>query len=228
MSPTRVIAAFSVIGLAAGLVWYFQHDPPSPPAGPPASEGPQEQQRLESPYLPVPDQDTRQGPTKDTLAGRAGYDTGIPNDPRVRHTDDGRHVFLECIGMAKRLHAAGETSEQDLELLSGVLSFYRASFDENPVAADNQSVMAALMGDNPRSLVFFPGEHPSLNEQNELTDRWGEPYYFHPLSGKQMEIISTGPDRKLGTDDDLIHTQRDQEQFFRGFTDAPPDPTEDE
>lgn len=121
-----------------------------------------------------------------------------------------------------------ESSEQVLEKLSEVLSFHRMAFEENPVAADNASVMAALMGDNPKSLVFFPEKHASLNAQGELMDRWGTPYYFHALSGKQMEIVSPGPDKKLGNDDDLIHTQRNGDDFFRGYTEPPPDPTGEE
>lgn len=168
-----------------------------------------------------------QGPVADTVDGRAPYDTGIENDGRVIHTEDGKHVFIEAIGIANEMTAPDVGPEQSMEKFGEVLSFYRMNFEENPVASDNQSVMASLMGANPRGLVFFPQDHPSLNGDRELVDRWGTPYYFHALSGKLMEVVSPGPDRKLGNDDDLIHTQRDSDDFFSGFTEPPPDPAEE-
>ena len=44
----------------------------------------------------------------------------------------------------------------------------------------------------------------SRNERGELTDAWGTPYFFHQLSGTEMEIHSAGPDRRMFTGDDLI------------------------
>ena len=34
--------------------------------------------------------------------------------------------------------------------------------------------------------------------------RWNTPYFFHQISGKQMEIHSAGPDRVRGTADDVV------------------------
>lgn len=179
------------------------------------------------PSLGAPAATTPRGPVEHTTGDRKPYDTGIPDDPRVRHTETGRHVFIESIGVARAMAGPEDETEQDLERVETILSFYRMAFDENPVAADNASVMAALMGENPKSLVFFPEDHPSLNAQGELTDRWGTPYYFHALSGTKMEIVSPGPDRKLGNADDLIHTQRNPDDFFRGYTEPPPEPDEE-
>jgi len=173
--------------------------------------------------LPVPEPAPPQGPVTDTVEGRTPYDTGIRNDPRVKTREDGKRVFIESVGIANEMKDPEASPEQAMERLGEVLSFYRMAFEENPVAADNQSVMASLMGENPRGLVFFPEDHPELNSERELLDPWGTPYYFHALSGKQMEIVSTGPDLKLGSDDDLIHTQRDEEDFFKGFTEPPPE-----
>jgi hypothetical protein len=224
LSRRKVSLAVAVVIVAAGSLFFWernrdsQSDGESPlveealPSGPRANGGVQTSEPI-----------VRQGSEGETLDGRKPYDTGIRNDPRVQHTDEGNHVFLESIAIADGMGDVEESPEQDLEKLSNVLSFYRMAFEENPVAADNASVMAALMGDNPKSLVFFSEKHPSLNAQGELMDRWGTPYYFHALSGKQMEIVSPGSDKLLGTDDDMIHTQRDGDQFFRGYTEAPPD-----
>jgi len=35
-------------------------------------------------------------------------------------------------------------------------------------------------------------------------DPWGTPYFFHQLSGKEMEIHSAGPDKMMWTADDLV------------------------
>jgi hypothetical protein len=38
-----------------------------------------------------------------------------------------------------------------------------------------------------------------------MIDRWGTPYFFHQISATSMEIHSAGPDRKMGTEDDIVH-----------------------
>lgn len=139
----------------------------------------------------------------------------------MTHTRDGKHIFNEAVEISRLMHGPEVSVEEDVSHLAEVLSFYRMVFKENPVAADNQSVMSALMGNNSRGIVVFPSDHPSLNSQGELMDRWGTPYYFHALSGVQMEVVSVGPDKKLGTRDDIIFTQRDESHFFRGITEEP-------
>ena len=173
------------------------------------------------------DSGVAQGHLSDTVVGRTPYDTGIRNDPRVQSREDGKRVFVEAVGIANEMNDPEGGPEFAMERLGEVLSFYRMVFDENPVASDNPSVMASLMGDNPRGLVFFPENHPALNADGELVDPWGGPYFFHALSGKQMEIVSTGPDRMLGSNDDLIHTQRDEQDFFKGMTEPAPEPEEE-
>jgi hypothetical protein len=164
------------------------------------------------------------GPIKDTRAGRKHYDIGVTVDRRVTHTDEGKHIFNEAVEISHKLEAPETSPEDDITNLNEVLAFYRMVFNENPVAGDNQSVMAALMGHNDRGIVVFPSDHPSLNARGELLDRWETPYYFHALSAKMMEIVSLGPDQKLGTNDDIIYTERDESDFFNGITDDPPEP----
>jgi hypothetical protein len=43
-----------------------------------------------------------------------------------------------------------------------------------------------------------------VNGDGELVDPWGTPYFFHQLSGTDMEIRSAGPDKTMWTDDDLM------------------------
>jgi hypothetical protein len=62
-----------------------------------------------------------------------------------------------------------------------------------------------LSGQNPKQANFIrPKAGMRLNDQGELLDPWGTPYFFHQLSGSQTEVRSAGPDRILYTLDDLV------------------------
>ncbi len=73
----------------------------------------------------------------------------------------------------------------------------------NPVGL-NEEITAALVGRNKKGVAVLPKNHPAISPKGELTDRWGSPYFFHALSGTQMEIRSSGPDRKRYTADDIL------------------------
>ena len=73
---------------------------------------------------------------------------------------------------------------------------------ENPVGT-NAEITKSLMGGNPINATFSP-EPPSLNAKGELIDPWGTPYFFHQISGDDMEIRSAGPDKIMGTSDDIV------------------------
>jgi len=85
-----------------------------------------------------------------------------------------------------------------------ILFFYRRMFHENPVG-QNEEITAALLGENKERVAFIPPDSPVIKD-GKLVDPWGTPYWFHPLSGQQMEIHSAGPDRELFTADDLPGT----------------------
>ena len=99
--------------------------------------------------------------------------------------------------------APPEVIRTELENLQVSFRDYRTVFGENPVGS-NAEITQALNGGNPRHLrVSFPSGS-SINDRNELCDRWGTPFFFHQLSAKQMEIHSAGPDRMMGTGDDVV------------------------
>lgn len=95
----------------------------------------------------------------------------------------------------------------DLRLLDSLLENFRTNFprDGNPVGT-NAEITAALTGANPLRLALLPRDHPAINQRGELCDRWGTPFFFHQLSGAQMEIRSAGPDGKFHTPDDTVLT----------------------
>jgi hypothetical protein len=90
-----------------------------------------------------------------------------------------------------------------LENLRVTLRQYGSALGENPVGT-NPEITAALQGSNPRHINFLRADGNRVNAKGELVDVWNTPYFFHQISGHEMEIRSAGPDRVLYTDDDLV------------------------
>ena len=85
-----------------------------------------------------------------------------------------------------------------------VMHNYNSTFGENPVGT-NPEITAALMGRNPKQVNFItPESGLRMNENGEMVDGYGTPFFFHQLSGKEMEIRSAGEDRKMWTFDDQV------------------------
>jgi hypothetical protein len=81
---------------------------------------------------------------------------------------------------------------------------YGEMFGGNPVGT-NPEITSQLSGDNPRHINFInPQPGARINANGELPDAWGTPYFFHQLSGTEMEVHSAGPDKIMWTDDDLV------------------------
>ena len=81
---------------------------------------------------------------------------------------------------------------------------YQSKFGGNPVGT-NLEITRALNGENSRQIRFLRMEDGMrVNSKGELIDTWGTPYFFHQLSGTEMEIHSAGPDKKMWTEDDLV------------------------
>jgi hypothetical protein len=90
-----------------------------------------------------------------------------------------------------------------MENLQTTFHQYAAMFGGNPVGT-NPEITRALQGENPKQINFLKADGNRVNGNGELVDPWGTPYFFHQLSGKQMEIRSAGPDGKMWTADDLV------------------------
>ena len=105
-----------------------------------------------------------------------------------------------------QLNSPQQTVQHDLKILRDLFIDYQITVKDpsgNP-AGTHEEIVAALQGRNRARLAFLPAQHPTLNNQGQLIDRWGTPYFFHALSGTRMEIRSAGPDRKMYTDDDAL------------------------
>ena len=104
---------------------------------------------------------------------------------------------------AKTFTPPDEEALRELDRVSLMIRDYRTLAGENPVGT-NAEIMAAMMGDNPKHATLGPPDGMKLNENGELLDRWGTPYFFHQISKDHMEIRSAGPDKILWTDDDPV------------------------
>ncbi|MBI5767662.1 MAG: hypothetical protein HZA93_07690 [Verrucomicrobia bacterium] len=111
---------------------------------------------------------------------------------------------LEISDLAKDLNAPAGDLPADLRILQACLENFRSNFprDGNPVGT-NAEITAALTGRNKLRYAVIPPNHPAINRDGELCDRWGTPFFFHAESGTRMTIRSAGPDKKLHTPDDV-------------------------
>ncbi|MEM7010255.1 MAG: hypothetical protein AAF585_02125 [Verrucomicrobiota bacterium] len=116
--------------------------------------------------------------------------------------------------LADELNADENSIEDDLEIVDSVFERYREEFGENPVGL-NEDMVARLTGANPKQIAFLPADHPSINAEGQLIDRWGTPFHFHQISGTHLEIISAGPDQQIWTGDDTVHNSADIEQLLQ-------------
>lgn len=121
-------------------------------------------------------------------------------DDRVTRYRDGTVDKNAAIALSRSLH---RPNAADLEAVAGILGEFRFIYEANPVGSENQEIILQLLGENPKKVVFIDPELPALNSSLELTDRWGSPFIFHPVSATQMGLRSKGPDGILWTEDDL-------------------------
>lgn len=81
---------------------------------------------------------------------------------------------------------------------------YNSRVGENPVGT-NPEITAELNGGNAKNIRFIKEDSGlRINGSGELVDYWGTPFFFHQISGNEMEIRSAGPDKKMWTDDDIV------------------------
>jgi hypothetical protein len=98
----------------------------------------------------------------------------------------------------------GLTPAAVLQNMRSAVLDYSSRLGGNPVG-NNREITAKLNGGNPKQIVFLKEEDGMrVNQRGELIDNWGTPFFFHQISGTEMEIRSAGPDRKMWTSDDLV------------------------
>jgi hypothetical protein len=109
--------------------------------------------------------------------------------------------------LADALNSPSTDIHADLRLVSSIIETFRSNFLQtgNP-AGSNSEITAALIGRNKLRLALIPADHPAINREGELCDRWGTPFFFHAESATRMEIRSAGPDKKMWSADDVTHS----------------------
>jgi len=127
--------------------------------------------------------------------------------PPVLPRKEPKEIVLlpEAAEIAGRLHASDTTAADDLEALELLVSIYRRSNGgANPPGGENDEIIRQLTGRNNTGFAVLPANHPAISPAGRLLDRWGTPYYFHPVSREVLGLRSAGPDGKLFTPDDIV------------------------
>lgn len=127
-------------------------------------------------------------PAPNAIAAAAGFKAAVTPPPSVAPMPEFTNFAASIV----------------LENMRTVFRNYSATFGGNPVGT-NPEITKALDGGNPKQIKFINAEDGlRINGNGELVDSWGTPFFFHQLSGTQMEIHSAGPDHIMWTADDLV------------------------
>lgn len=100
----------------------------------------------------------------------------------------------------------GGTQEEDFQLVEETLLTARTLIKDHShiPMADNRDFTAFLTGKNRDQLAWISPDHPAINQNGELTDRWGHPVFFHQESSESTSLRSAGPDGVMWNDDDIV------------------------
>lgn len=128
----------------------------------------------------------------------------LPGQPAMSAPSPTALSIDERPPLADALGAKQTRPEAEPKIVHEILNSYLRYFGGYPAGESNQQIMYALLGANREKLPFIPSDHPRINQQGELIDAWGTPFFFHQNSRTSMEVRSAGPDRLLYTDDDLV------------------------
>ena len=183
----RRLAAAAAILLALGIggVVVVQQSAPPGPTDP--------QSKAVSGRAPASPADAAPGAT----------DAGAPTADAAGVNADGVRVLPGAQETVEGFNDPSHSPERDLEIIAEALAQYRRVFGRNPPGGGNAEIVAGLLGGNAKKLAVIPPDLPAVNAAGEMTDRWGTPFHFHPVSGTVTEVVSAGPDRLLWTADDV-------------------------
>ena len=195
MSVTRGLTILLLAAAGAGLWLWVARRSEEVPATPLSAmnSGPAQAQRQAKPVVPRASTLAESNAAAGPLAGTGPGD--FPRMPLAPATP-----FL--LGTADTLPAMDPATV--LGNMRIAIQQYGSRFGGNPVGT-NPEITRALNGDNPKEVRFLSEESGlRINGRGELVDYWGTPFFFHQLSGTEMEIRSAGPDRIMWTADDLV------------------------
>ena len=190
MKKKAGVAAVLLV-IAVALCLFFSAKPPEPSGAAPSSQN--------------------------TTASRTGIS---PHSPPAQSNSPGSNlaepipsqVQMQTASLAAKAGQRVADSAPAMELGADVVlrnvrravHQYGEMFGGNPVGT-NPEITSQLTGNNPKHINFInPQPGARVNDMGELVDAWGTPYFFHQISGAEMEIHSAGPDKIMWTSDDLV------------------------
>ncbi len=200
MSAKRLLLVVVLIIIGAMVVFLKFKASPEPVAEQPAAPKPVEVEHLSPTRHP---QATPPPWQQVILPPPRREKPVVSRDPRLNHRDDGYNEHNAAIKVSSRLEVE-QTVIQDLQVVDQLFQSYQWAFGRVPVGSENRELTLQLLGKNPMHLIFIPHSHSKVSVTGELLDRWGSPYYFHPISGQEIGIRSLGPDGKLWSGDDVV------------------------
>jgi len=121
-------------------------------------------------------------------------------------TADSDEGAEEVSPLAAELNSSRFPPQHDVDTLHALLRQHlrRLGRREGLPIGNDSDLAAVLKGQNPMKYAALPKNHPVFGSNGRLLDRWGTPYFVHPVAEADFEIRSAGPDRKMFTPDDLI------------------------
>lgn len=152
------------------------------------------------------------GRAESTIAEKSEGSSATPKERKLapesarsaERLKDDLITVSEIAETARSLNAPDASAEDDLEIIHSLIEFFRKLNNGlNPGGGLNEEIVDQLRGRNAKRFAVIPPDLPCINSEGQLLDRWGTPYFFHPVSGKEMEIRSAGPDRRFWTSDDV-------------------------
>jgi hypothetical protein len=204
-----IFALMLALGAVVAWIWLARDGAPAgSPTAPEASHStvtPGNARTMEAPVAAVaPEPQTPALPPPTPVPQISSVAPGMP---MVRTTPAPSQPVVAALPADSRPPASRpepqSEAKADLEGVQFMLRDFRTRLGENPVGS-NAEIMRAVMGGNEAKAHLGPPPGQQINEQGELLDRWGTPYFFHQLSKTSMEIRSAGPDGRLWTADDVV------------------------
>jgi hypothetical protein len=112
----------------------------------------------------------------------------------------------EVSPLAVELNSPQFTPQHDVDVLHTLLRQYlrRLGHREGLPIGNDSDLAKVLRGDNPMKYAALPPNHPAISREARLVDRWGNPYFVHPVAENSFEVRSAGPDGRLFTSDDIL------------------------
>jgi len=196
----KLLLAGALVCAGAGLVWYVFFNPPHTPA----------RRQDTTSVSPAPATEPAPAPEPAIAAPSANPPLSLPQAPGVAPAPAETIAAPATASAVPSVLTSSVSSlpalppATILENMRTTVRHYGSMFGGNPVGT-NPEITRALNGDNPKQVKFLRAEDGAqINGKGELLDPWGTPYFFHQISGTEMEIRSAGPDKIMWTTDDLV------------------------